>query len=64
MAGPAGVNALCFEALKINPTTIYGIYFQKSNNLELWRYQNKRLKWSENKQDRPFVFLVILDLIP
>ena len=36
------------------------IYISKKSiiNLELWRYQNKRLKWYfEIKQDQPFVFM-------
>ena len=58
---PAAVNVLCFEALKRNPNTMVymDIYFKKKSiNLELWRYQNKRLKWYfEVKQDQPFVFM-------
>lgn len=57
---PAAVNVLRFDALKRNPTIMryMDIYFKKSINLELWRYQNKRLKWYfEIKQDQPFVFM-------
>lgn len=69
MGEPAAVNVLCIEALKINPitfNTLYGYIFQKSLNLELWRYQNKRLKWyyEKNKIDHLSVLDVILSLIP